>query len=222
MHIQWFHTIPYKTEQSLLLFFLPSISEKAQSQISVYKSLHLSIIPVYHSWQPETCASATAEIFDVDHEAKPPQGRILGYDRPSLQAECLSFFCISDSLFCVSFCPCFSLGKAGQKFSVSQSLRDLLYYQNNFEYIQCHLKLLTYFVGASVACRQWPCGKDILGGLRSYVCEQKVFCSLSCYRICLQLIDYTKNPLLIPMLHPNCCSSWISASSLVYYKALRY
>lgn len=83
----------------------------------------------------------TAEIFDVDHEANLPLGQtpgsvigkksILAYDRPSLQAECLSFFCISDSLFCVPVCPCFPLGKTGQKFGVSQSLRDLLSYQSN-------------------------------------------------------------------------------------------
>lgn len=164
----------------------------------------------------------TAEIFDVDHEPTPRAVSLAMTDPVCKLNVCYSTTFLI--LFCISFCPCVPLGKTGQKINVSQSLRDLLSYQNDFGYIQCHLKFWTYVVGALVDCMHWPCGKDILGGPRSYlrVGVQKVFCSLSCHRICLLLIDQIKNPLPIPMPHSNCCFSWISVSSLVYYKASRY
>lgn len=152
--LQYFHSLLDKTEQALLLFFVLFInSEKALTQICVYKPLHPSIMSVYDSWQSKTCASMTAEIFDIDHEGNPSLG-LYPWPWQTEFASWLSFSCISGFLVCISICPYFTLGKTGKRVSVNQSLKQLLFYQNNFEYTQCHLKFWVWMpsdvTGASV------------------------------------------------------------------------
>lgn len=93
-------------------------------------------------------------MFDVDHEVNPTL-RLYPWlwQDPVYQLKCLSFFCISEFLFCISICPYFPLGNIGQRVSVNQSVKKLLSYQNNFEHTQYHLKFWMWppsDIGASV------------------------------------------------------------------------
>jgi len=97
-----------------------------------------------------------------------PYGCILDYDRPSLPAECLSLSCVSGFLyirfFVYQFILIFPLG-IQDRVGPNQSLKELLSYQHNFEYTQCHLKFWirpSYFVGGSVLYKHQLYGKAIL------------------------------------------------------------
>lgn len=163
MSLQWFHSILDETEQSLL-FFLPSISEKAQSQISVYKSLHLSIISMHHSWQPKTCASMTAEVFDVDHEANPPLGlypwlrqtQFAGWMSVILLHFWFSVLCICLSLF--------SPWEDRTKICCQSITEGSLVLSEHFWVYSVSLEALDIFCWWFSSCMHWPCGKTTLGG----------------------------------------------------------
>lgn len=156
-------------------------SEKAQSQISVYKSLHLSSMSVYDSWQSKTCASMTAEIFDVDHEANPTLGlypwlwrtQFAIWMSVTLLHFWFSVLYISLSLFSPwedrtkSWCQ--SISK--EALVLSAQFWTYFFEVYNFEYIFCHLKFWIWppsdFFGVSpkrcVLYTHRLCGKAILG-----------------------------------------------------------
>lgn len=169
----------------------------------------------------------TAEIFDVDHEPT-PRAVSWAMTDPVFKLNVCHSSAFLILCFVYLFVLVFPLGRQDKNsvsvnhWRISFPIRTILrIFSVTWSSGHILLVLLDICCCSLYALVMW---KSILGGPRSCLCVvvQEVFCSLSCCRICLQLIDQIKYPPLIPMPFPNCCFSWNSASSLVYYNASRY